>query len=310
MTEPRRLYRRALALALLGLLAVLVPFLVAVRSVDPRLASPGALLEACRRTVSERVDVAAVLVLVLTLLVTGVVLLAIRSTLRQLRGHRRFMQTLEPAGPGRGTIPDATVVEDPRAMAFCAGFLRPRVVISTGAVGRLSAAELEAVLTHERHHRSRRDPLRLLLLRTLADAFFFLPALRSLGMRYAALAEVAADEAALRAGGRKDLASALLAFGQSQAPDLVVGIAPERVQHLLGRRRDWRLPAPVVAASLLALASMVALAVGSAASTAGSTVDLVTLLMNGCRVAVVVVPLGAAAMLALRRVPPRVFPGS
>ena len=309
MTEARRLYRRTLALALLGLLAIVVPFLIAMRAVDLRSASPGALLEACRRMVSERFDLASVPVLALTLLAIGVLLLAVRSTLRQLRGHRRFMQTLVLTEPGPGAIPDAIVIQDPRAMAFCAGFLRPRVLISTGALGRLSAAEVEAVLVHERHHRSRRDPLRLLLLRTLADAFFFLPALHSLRTRYSALAEVAADEAALRVGGRRTLASALLAFGQGPNPG-VVGIAPERVQHLLGRGREWRLPAPVVAASLLAPTGVVALAIGTASAAGDSTVGLAPLLMDGCRAAVIVVPFVAIAGLVLRRAPLRVLPGS
>ena len=53
------------------------------------------------------------------------------------------------------------VVNDSSPEAFCAGFLRPRVYVSRGAVELLTPDELRAVLQHEHHHWRMRDPLRL-----------------------------------------------------------------------------------------------------------------------------------------------------
>ena len=69
----------------------------------------------------------------------------------------------------------------------------------------------------------------------LCQALFFLPVLRPLHDRYADVAELNADAAALEAsdGATAPLASAMLAFGTTPAGD-VVGISPERVDSLLG----------------------------------------------------------------------------
>ena len=148
-------------------------------------------------------------------------------------------------------------------MAFCAGWLRPRVYVSTAVLDRLSSAELRAVLAHEQHHGALRDPLRLAVSRVLCQALFFLPVLRPLHDRYADVAEISADAAALEASGGAPgpLASAMLAFGATPAGG-VVGISPERVDVLLGEaRRAWRLPRLLLVAALLTLVVLVALVV-------------------------------------------------
>lgn len=118
------------------------------------------------------------------------------------------------------------VVADPAPRAFCVGVLRPRVVVTTGALARLSARELDAVLAHERVHVRRRDGLRLLLARALADGLFFCPGALQLAARLAALAELQADAAADRAG----LAGAMLQID---------GVCAERVDRLLGQPVRW-----------------------------------------------------------------------
>jgi hypothetical protein len=128
------------------------------------------------------------------------------------------------------------LVESQRPKAFCAGYLRPRIYLSRGALEQLSEAELGAVLAHERLHVRRRDPVRLLVARALADALFFIPVLRRTAERYEVLGELAADEEAVTlAANRGALASALLKFDEgANEPAPVVGIAPERVDHLVG----------------------------------------------------------------------------
>jgi Zn-dependent protease with chaperone function len=152
------------------------------------------------------------------------------------------------------------LIESEEPQAFCAGYLRPQVYLSRGVLEQLQTVELRAVLAHEAHHLRRRDPLRLLIARALADSLFFIPILRRIAERYSALGELAADEAAVKAvDGRGPLASALLKFTESSGqPAAVVGLAPERVDHLMGDpdATRWMLPASPLARSALALAAL------------------------------------------------------
>ena len=145
-----------------------------------------------------------------------------------------------------------TVVHDRRPLAFCAGLLRPALYVSDAAMARLGEHELRAVVEHEAHHARRRDPLRLVAAQTAADAFGFLPPLRGLARSTAALADLAADQAAVAAvGSRAPLAAAMLAL---QEP------APERVDHLLGRPLA-RVASGVLAVAIVAAAALLVVAV-------------------------------------------------
>lgn len=56
------------------------------------------------------------------------------------------------------------LIESEDLLAWCAGFLFPKVYVSSGLVKKLSKVQLNAVLAHEYGHVSRRDNLRKLLL--------------------------------------------------------------------------------------------------------------------------------------------------
>ena len=165
----------------------------------------------------------------LALLGAVVLLVTIFAAVRQVRAHRRLVRALPVTGalPGH---PSVLVIAAEAPMAFCAGWLRPRVYVSTAVLDRLSDTELVAVLAHEQHHGVLRDPLRLAVGRVLCTALFFLPILRPLHDRYADEAEITADAAALAAsdGASGPLASAMLALAATPAGG-VVGISPERV---------------------------------------------------------------------------------
>ena len=85
--------------------------------------------------------------------------------------------------------------------AFCLGFWRPRIWLTEGLVNLLTDEELSAVLIHEAHHCRQRDPLRLLISRTLKAAFFFLPLVSKLSGSVELEQEVAADQAAISSLG-------------------------------------------------------------------------------------------------------------
>jgi len=196
---------------------------------------------------------AAIALLILATVGVGVLVAVLRGVWTIARAHRRLQRGLPVAGE-LPEAPDVTVFAHDRVLAFCAGLLRPRVYVSSGALRELGDAELRAVLEHERLHRARRDPLRLVTARLLGEALFFAPAVRTLARRYDTFAELSADEHALAAvgGDASVLASAMLAFD--------AGVAPERADHALGIAGDWTLPlglSGMTAAGIAGLALLV-----------------------------------------------------
>jgi len=250
------------------------------------------------------VNVAAGILLALAVLGAAVIVVAIRTGWRQVRATRAFLRRLHVIGPLEGD-PAVSVIDDRAPYAFCAGFLRPRVYVSTRTLELLSRAELEVVLAHEQHHRAVRGPLRQACGRVLTQALFFMPVLRRLHDRYGELAELTADAAALQAtdGATAPLASALLTLG-SQDSDNVVGISPERVDSLLGRPRPWELPSLLVLAALATIAALVVVVWRtSAAASAHATLNLPVVSSQPCVLVLGLVPTlaCAAAMMTRRR---------
>jgi Zn-dependent protease with chaperone function len=251
-----------------------------------------------------RANAAAVIVLILAGLGLFVLLQLTWAVVAEVRAQRRFSRAIAARHPRpHGAV---CLVDDPEPRAFCAGFLRPRIYLSTGTLRQLGDDELEAVLAHEEHHRQRRDPLRIAIARVFSHAFFFLPILRRLSDRYCAMAELAADDAAVQnaRGGGATLASALLSFSAAAHPHGAVGIAPERVDHLLGRTPTWQLPA-----ALLVGGSATVVVLGALAWQAGqmavvkATFSLPFLSTRPCVMALALVPgiLAAVGVTYLRR---------
>jgi Zn-dependent protease with chaperone function len=199
-------------------------------------------------------NAAAALILALAAAGALTIAAALRAGWRQRRAHRRFLAQVEVLGKLHGH-PAVTVIAGARPEAFCAGFLRPAIYVSRGAVNALTAPQLEAVLAHEHHHRRVRDPLRFACARVLAQAVFFIPVLRPLRDRYAELAELRADRAAVcaNAGRPSTLASALLAF-DAGSPSGRSGVSAARVDSLLGEPDRWRVARGPLIGSLAVLA--------------------------------------------------------
>lgn len=296
MSSARRLYRLQFALALAGAGAVLAAVAVSLTRIAPRVPSAGELLAACQALVPLEPGLGLLVVLALASVGLVAAFLGLRSVWRQLRAQREFLRTVPTlAERGIGGV-RATVFDGTRPEAFCAGLVRPRIYVSSAAIRLLTPCELAAVVAHEAHHQSRRDPLRIVFARAVADAFFFMPALRHLSDRYGQLAELAADEAAARAAGREALASAMLRFGERNgeaAP--VVGIAPERVEHLLGAAPRWRLPLSILAGSLIVLAGLLSLVLTAPALIDSESVSLAVVVAQSCMVAMTLAPIAFAA---------------
>jgi Peptidase family M48 len=184
--------------------------------------------------------------LILTLAVFDLVALS-RVALSLWRGamaHRRFAGRLPLRGEREVAGRRVSVLAGTRAMAFCAGLLRPRIYVSEGALARLGEPELEAIVAHEAHHAARRDPLRILFARAIGTAF---------GRREQTLADLSADAYAVRRVGDAPLASALLAFDADAA-----GIAAVRVDHLTGEAPGTEVPRPLAIAAGIVVCALLA----------------------------------------------------
>jgi BlaR1 peptidase M56 len=298
MRVAARVYRFQIAFALVGAAAVALGLLVVLRALDFSLPSADSLFAACRTMLVPDAGPGGLLVLLLAGLALLSLTLGGRSLVRQVRGKRRFLARLAIVRVAELAGTMVAVFDSTRPQAFCAGFLRPRIYMSTSAAA-LPGEHLEAIVAHERHHLRRRDPLRLLVARTLSDTLWFLPALRRLTERYGALAELAADEAAVREHDRGTLAAALLSFGEARNPAGVVGIAPERVDHLLGRAPRWELPVSLLAGSVVAIGGLVGAAITARALTSAAELNVPLLLAQSCMLVMLALPLllTAAALL-------------
>ena len=86
------------------------------------------------------------------------------------------------------------LVKDRSLFSFCCGIFSPFIVVSTGLVKSLTDKELEAVLLHEQSHLISRDPIKVLIGKTFASMFFFLPLFADLRKNIEAVNELLADQ--------------------------------------------------------------------------------------------------------------------
>lgn len=160
------------------------------------------------------------------------------------RAARRAGQPLE----------DVRIVDGLPNPAFTAGWWRPKIYLAAQLEPLLTEEQLNAVILHESAHVRRRDPLKLSVMRFLASALFYIPALGRMADDLADEAEIAADD---RAVGNDPgiLASALVALAQFEARSVreqafdgaaiasgiqKCGLLERRVRRLVGERPPAR----------------------------------------------------------------------
>jgi Zn-dependent protease with chaperone function len=151
-------------------------------------------------------------------------------TLRAWCRTRHFLGHSEPYRPAHWPALDAALTPLPhcqqrlrtlatsRAVACTVGLWRHHIVLSTGLLAMLSAAEIQAVVSHEWGHVRRHDPWRLLLLRWCSQTLWFLPIVRAMARDSARAMEEAADDLAVGLTGQPlELAAVLVKLAQAQA---------------------------------------------------------------------------------------------
>ncbi|MFB7293156.1 M56 family metallopeptidase [Actinacidiphila glaucinigra] len=213
-------------------------------------------------------------------------ILVLGSCARAVRRHRgvrvRARRALEglPAGP-------VAVLPDGVAYAYALPGRRPRIVVSSGMLGTLTAAERRALFAHERSHLARRHHRFLLAVQLAARAN---PFLRPLSTAVFYTTERWADEEAAQAvGSRRTVALAIgrAALVSAGTPGVghaglagfaTAGPVPRRVAALLAPAPAGRVWPPVFTAVGLAAWGAAAGTAASALSSANSAVTLFLIL--------------------------------
>ncbi len=161
---------------------------------------------------------------------------------RARRRHRGLLDLVarqERSGNGRSG--GWWSVEDTRAAAWCVPGRGGRVVLSRGAVELLDPAQRAAVLAHERAHLRARHHLLVGAVAALGRALPRLPLTRAAAEQVPLLAEMAADDRALRLCAPRTLAAALCVVATGPAPEAAtlaaghLGVV-QRVRRLLPTR--------------------------------------------------------------------------
>ncbi len=156
---------------------------------------------------------------------------------------------------------DLVDMESP--VAFCYGWMRPRICVSTGALAGLHKREVAALLLHEYHHLLRRDPLKTAVSRILAAAFLFLPIVQALHDQYMVAKEIDADEYALHVQGSEQpllaaLYKLLLKQPMHKLSELAVVGAADSIAQRLDYLLEGQQPAGPRVASLFVSSSVLA----------------------------------------------------
>ena len=186
-------------------------------------------------------------------LLCWVLLAASTTVLLARRRHRVLLSLLAHGDP---KVPGALVVDSPAAAAYCVPGIRSRIVISAGTLALLDAAELAAVLAHERAHVRARHDLVLLPFSALGQAFPRSRLVRRAHATVALLVEMLADDRALRHRPARELATALLRVGASgagHAPSGALAAVPAADGETVARVNRLLAPAPRLPAAVLAL---------------------------------------------------------
>jgi Zn-dependent protease with chaperone function len=134
----------------------------------------------------------------------------VREVMRLLRQSSSPSERVRAAGDAAGVRIREVAADGP--VMLLAGFLRPVVLVSADAVGRVNDAELLAAIRHEAAHFQRGDLLCAAVVAFIAD-LVPLPVTNFIAVYWRAR-EFAADAHAARSTDPCDLASALLALAR------------------------------------------------------------------------------------------------
>lgn len=163
----------------------------------------------------------------------------VRAVRQRRRRRRTELRARAPRLPGEvaRTGERLVVLEGERPDAWWLPGVRPKLVVTTGALRRLDDRQLDAVLAHERGYARARHDVLLHSAGALASGFPQVPIFAVFRCEVYRLVELAADDIASRRAGRLATALALVelnkdrvVFGPCPTP---LADVPQRVERLL-----------------------------------------------------------------------------
>ncbi|MEK9198454.1 M56 family metallopeptidase [Ureibacillus sp. 179-F W5.1 NHS] len=148
---------------------------------------------------------------------------------------------------------DIVVISHPVPLAITMGFIKPKIVISTGVINLLTEEELRSVISHEFYHYRNRDPLKVFLISLCASTMWYIPILQWFTQQYRIIQEILADDYAIkRQNTPVYLSSALLKMikvgKQHKMPFAYVSFADTsvnyRIEYILNplKNIEWKIP--------------------------------------------------------------------
>ncbi|MGQ0631539.1 MAG: M56 family metallopeptidase [Sporichthyaceae bacterium] len=263
---PARLHRaqwsaRAPRLALALWQALSVSFLISavlagIALADPDSISPGAFAHPMLSCVEAIVGalqtpegaLAVGFGLVLSCVVAGRASWFVATTLAEAAQRRRLHSIRLALVARRDVGLDALIVDHPVPQAYCLPGRNATIVVTSAAVAGLPAADLAAVLAHERAHVTARHHLVVVAASGLARAFPRIALFRLAAEAVPMLIEMAADDSAARRTDRRRVATALAALAGAPVPASALGASCEDT---VARVRRLLAPAPLSRASRL-----------------------------------------------------------
>ena len=191
-----------------------------------------------------------------------VMICAARVLFGSWRSRRRLRRSLtllaEP-----GTRREVVVIDSSAPAAFCVPGRAGQIVVTQGALDRLSAHEMDGVLAHERAHLRGRHDLAVALSEILARAFPSIRLFQVATHETRRLIELLADDAAARRVDRINVASAIVSLAEMKAPAAAFAMAQDaaafRVSRLLAPGpplEPWRYRIAVVGALAVVIAPL------------------------------------------------------
>jgi len=200
---------------------------------------------------------------------------ALALGVRWLRRWRAADLLSRAARAAPGALPDARVTDADVELAV-ARVINPVVLLPSALLGRLSAAQLDAVMAHEREHIARHDNLKAHLHSLVEALFWFHPLVWFISRQLMEERERACDESVLERGHDPgEYAAGILAVcrhcaaaHQQHAVAAIAGDLTTRIRHILGSR-----PPLALGFTKAFLLSVCTLAVGAIPFAAGAMDD-------------------------------------
>jgi len=206
------------------------------------------------------------LVLMLTAAAAWPITGLVRTALDQFR-HARLASCIARLAQAQRRL---IVTDSDSPGAFLLGIRKPRIVLTTGLIRKLSAAERRAVVRHEIAHARAGDLARRLVLGLMMSTQFP-PTRRRLIHHWSQAAEERADDTVAASGKGLDLASALVRILRDGAPERATDAhaigansadVARRVQRLADRPAE-PLPSNWPESTLIAVLGLIALGLAS-----------------------------------------------